>query len=173
MSKVSGFKACYSLKLFFIIRFFILFESDAYVMSCCPANFCQFQFPDGPPLTDNPVTNLNARYLFLPYGTLLQEGEVVRIWMESGQTQTVLLEAKVPLVIEPSGVTGQEDGVFLPWQLIALDSGMEEEDIRKWYFHPLHNPETQAVVLKFKHPLNTKPTLKMRLMQWLYKLRTL
>ncbi|WP_235585273.1 hypothetical protein [Thiomicrospira sp. XS5] len=109
----------------------------------------------------------------MPYGTLLQEGEVVRIWMESGQTQTVMLESKILLEIGPSGPKSQEEDVFLPWQLIALDSGMEEEDIRKWYFHPLHNPEAQAMVLKFKHPLKTKPTLKMRLMQWLYKLRTL
>ncbi|MGC9385547.1 MAG: hypothetical protein ACP5D0_01260 [Hydrogenovibrio sp.] len=142
-------------------------------MSCCSANYCQFQFPEGPPLTDYAVTNLNARYLFLPYGTLLEEGEVIRIWMESGDTKTVLLEAKIPLQILPTGPSSDLPDVFLPWQLIALDSGLSEDDIQKWYFHPLHNPDAQAVVLKFKHPLETKVTWKMRWLQWLYKIRTL
>jgi len=142
-------------------------------MSCCPGNFCQFSFPEGPPLTDNPVTHLSAQYLFLPYGTLLEEEEVVRLWTEGGQTETVILEKKVPLVISSNGVESEDKTVFLPWQLIALDSGMEESDIQDWYHHPLFNPETQAVVLKFKHPIVVKPSLMMILKKWLYKIRTL
>lgn len=143
-------------------------------MSCCSGKgYCQFQFPDGPPLTDNPVSALSANYLFLPYGTLLEEGETVRIWTEGGQTESVVLDKKIPLEVLPAGPESMGGKEFLPWQLIALDSGMEYDELMDWYHHPLRNPETTSVVLVFKHSPKPKKTLKMVLYQWLYKLRNL
>lgn len=144
-------------------------------MSCCSGGYCKFTFPEGPPLVDNSVTTLNAQYQFLPYGTLLEEGETVRIWMESGEAKTVLLESKVLLDIamngpEPTGV--YTDEVF-PWQLVAMDSGIAYEELMGWRNHPLFNPEEQAVLLRFNHPIEVKPSLKMMFLKWLYKLRNL
>lgn len=121
---------------------------------------------------DNPVTNLNAVYQFLPYGTLLQEGEVIRIWMESGKTKTVFLGEKIPLKFGLSGPYS-EDGRVLPWQLIALDSGFDYEELMHWQDHPLNNPQETPVLLKFDHPIEVKPSLKMILLSWLYKIRNL
>ena len=142
-------------------------------MSCCGLNYCQFEFPEGPPLTDYAVTHLEAKYLFLPYGTLLEKGEIVRIWLENGKTKTVEIEAKIPLEILPAGpeVVGQK--FELPWQLIALDTGIEYEELMDWYHHPQHNPKEQAVVLVFKHPVVVKPTLKLRWLEFLYRIRNL
>lgn len=142
-------------------------------MSCCSGRYCQFQFPDGPPLTDEPVSHLSANYLFLPYGTLLEEEEVVRVWTEGGQTETVILEQKIPLAILKGGPVAKIGEPFLPWQLIALDSGMELEAIENWISHPLYNPDAEAVVLKFRHPIEVKPSLKMTWLKWLYKIRNL
>lgn len=142
-------------------------------MSCCSGRYCQFQFPDGPPLTDEPVSHLSANYLFLPYGTLLEEEEVVRVWTEGGQTETVILEQKIPLAILKGGPVAKIGEPFLPWQLIALDSGMELETIENWISHPLYNPDAEAVVLKFRHPIEVKPSLKMTWLKWLYKIRNL
>jgi len=142
-------------------------------MSCCHARFCQFEFPEGPPLTDYSVTHLEARYLFLPYGTLLEQGEIVRIWLENGQTKSVEIEAKIPIEILPAGPVVLGDKFELPWQLIALDTGIAYEELMDWYHHPLHNPNEQAVVLVFKHPVAVKPTLKMRWLAFLYRMRNL
>lgn len=143
-------------------------------MSCCSGSgYCQFQFPPGPPLTDNPVGNLNAQYLFLPYGTLLAVGETIRIWMENGQTKVVRISAKYPIEILPAGPVLFGDKQELPWHLIALDSDMDYDTLMDWYHHPLHNAKTQSVVLEFKHPVTVQPTIKMRLLQLLYKIRTL
>lgn len=142
-------------------------------MSCCSGRYCQFQFPDGPPLTDEPVSHLSANYLFLPYGTLLEEEEVVRVWTEGGQTETVILEQKIPLAILKGGPVAKIGEPFLPWQLIALDSGMELETIENWISHPLYNPDAEAVVLKFRHPIEVKLSLKMTWLKWLYKIRNL
>lgn len=142
-------------------------------MSCCSGGYCKFTFPDGPPLLDNPVTSLNAQYLFLPYGTLLKAGEVVRIWMESGKAKPVFIDEKIALEFTPQGIKTDGAARPLPWQLIALDSGYEYESLLDWYHHPLCNPNEQAVVLVFKHPIEVKPSLKMVLYKWLYKLRTL
>ncbi|WP_127471274.1 hypothetical protein [Thiomicrorhabdus aquaedulcis] len=141
-------------------------------MSCCSGGYCKFTFPDGPPLLDNPVNSLNAQYLFLPYGTLLQAGEVVRIWMESGKAKPVFIDEKIALEFTPQGIKVDSAVRPLPWQLIALDSGYEYESLLDWYNHPLRNPNEQAVVLVFKHPIEVKPSLKMVLYKWLYKLRT-
>jgi hypothetical protein len=128
---------------------------------------------------DNPVSSLNAQYLFLPYGTLLQAGEVVRIWMESGKAKLVFIDEKIPLDFTAQGIKVDSDphsryaSKPMPWQLIALDSGYEYESLLDWYHHPLYNPNEQAVVLVFKHPIEVKPSLKMWLYKWLYKLRTL
>lgn len=145
-------------------------------MSCCSAkSYCNFQFPDGPPLTDNPVTNLQANYLFLPYGTLLEEGELIRLWTENGETETVLISEKVPLTVSANGLQPlrPDTNTFLPWQLIALDSGMELEEMTNWYRHPLYNPNAQTVVLKFKHQDKPKITLKQMWLSFLYKMRNL
>lgn len=142
-------------------------------MSCCSKGYCQFNFPEGPPLTDNAVTTLSANYLFLPYGTLLEKGEVIRIWLENGQFKVVMLEEKWPVQVLPGALRLKHSEAFVPWQLVAMDSGMTYEEMMGWYGHPLHNPNTEAVVLKFKHPVEEKVTLKMRLLKWLYKIRTL
>lgn len=149
-------------------------------MSCCGRQFCQFEFPPGPALVDAPVANLEARYLFLPYGTLLAEGEVVRIWTEGGKTKSVVLEHKWPLqavngqLAMDQALIGRETaGDSVPWQLVAMDSGMEESELRHWPQHPLHNPETQPVILVFNHPITPKPSLKMRWLGFLYWLRNL
>jgi hypothetical protein len=142
-------------------------------MSCCGKGFCTFQFPDGAPLTDYSVSNLNAQYLFLPYGTLLSKGEVVRIWMESGQAKDVFLEAKWPVVFDGQGAHAQGRDQELPWQLVAIDTGFEYEDIMDWPNHDLANPNAQPVVLEFKHPIEFKPSLKMRFLELLYKIRNL
>lgn len=158
-----------------MINFTLFFQKNnlGVQVSCCSKGYCQFTFPDGPPLTDNSVASLSANYLFLPYGTLLSEGEVIRIWTENGQTKTVVLEKKMAVDIKFNGVELEKNTEFLPWQLVALDSGMALEDLESWYHHPLFNPEVKAVVLKFKHPVVAKPSLKMILLKWLYKLRTL
>lgn len=144
-------------------------------MSCCSGGYCKFTFPEGPPLVDNAVTTLNAQYQFLPYGTLLEEGETVRIWMESGEAKTVFLESKVLLDITTSGPepTGTYADEVFPWQLIAMDSGIAYEELMGWRNHPLFNPEEQAVLLRFNHPIEVKPSLKMTFLKWLYKLRNL
>jgi hypothetical protein len=144
-------------------------------MSCCSKGYCNFNFPDGPPLVDYSVSNLNAEYQFLPYGSLLQKGETVRIWMENGQTKTVLVEDKIPLEITASGPEpvlseGKRD---YPWQIIAFDSGFSYEDLMGWQHHPLNNPGEQAVLMKYNHPIEVKPTLKMIFLKWLYKIRNL
>lgn len=149
-------------------------------MSCCSKGYCNFSFPEGPPIVDNSVTNLNAQYQFLPYGTLLEKGEVVRIWMESGKTATVILEDKIPLQVTEQGIAlapeyqnGSLDGNELPWQLIAFDSGFAYEDLMQWHKHPLFNPESKPVLMVYRHPIEVKPSLKMRLYQLLYKIRNL
>jgi hypothetical protein len=142
-------------------------------MSCCGKGFCNFQFPPGPPLTDYSVTNLDANYLFLPYGTLLQENEVVRIWMESGKTKEVIVVGKWPVVFDAEGAYARGRDQELPWQLVAMDTGFEFDDIMRWPQHDLCNPTTQPVVLEFKHPIEYKPSIKMRWLELLYKIRNL
>ena len=147
-------------------------------MSCCSGGYCNFKFPEGPPLVDNAVANLEAKYQFLPYGTLLQKGETVRIWMEGGQTKTVFIEDKVPLNITPSGPQPQSPELLniqepLPWQLIAFDSGFAYQDLQNWSQHPLHNPNEQAILLVYNHPIEVKPSLKARWLGLLYKIRNL
>ena len=142
-------------------------------MSCCGKGFCNFQFADGAPLTDYSVTNLNAQYLFLPYGTLLQKDEIVRIWMESGKAKEVAIEAKWPIAFDQQGAHAVGRDRELPWQLVAMDTGFELDDILDWPNHDLANPNEQPVVLEFRHPIEVKPSLKMRLLQLLYKIRNL
>lgn len=145
-------------------------------MSCCSGkSYCQFKFPDGPPITDNPVSNLQAKYLFLPYGTLLEEGEIIRIWTENGETETVLISEKTPITVSQQGLHPLRPDIesFLPWQLIALDTGMELDEMMNWYSHPLYNPTAQAVVLQFKHPNKEKRSLKQIWLGFLYRLRNL
>ncbi len=145
-------------------------------MSCCSGGYCNFKFEAGPPLVDNSVSSLNAVYQFLPYGTILEEGEVIRIWMESGQTKVVTIEKKIPLVFTATGPEPKVSDVSdapLPWQIIALDSGIEYETLIDWEHHPLYNPEEPSVLLRFKHPMVVKPTLKMWFLKLLYKIRTL
>ncbi len=142
-------------------------------MSCCSGSqYCQFSFPDGPPLTDNSVTSLQAKYLFLPYGTLLEQGEVVRIWLESGEAKSVVIESKIPISVTPTGFMVMSE-TFIPWELVALDSGIELNELEDWYFHPLHNGNEPTVVLKFRHPVASKPSLKTIFLKWLYKIRNL
>ncbi|BBP45339.1 hypothetical protein THMIRHAS_07120 [Thiosulfatimonas sediminis] len=142
-------------------------------MSCCSKGYCQFKFPDGPPLVDNPVSNLQAKYQFLPYGTLLEQGEVVRIWMESGQTETVVIDQKLRLQILPSGPKLIDSEQYVPWQLVAHDTEMAYEDLIGWAQHPLHNPHEQAVLLIYGHMIKEQPTLKSRWLNFLYKMRNL
>ncbi len=142
-------------------------------MSCCTRGCCNFKFEEGPPLVDNAVTNLNAQYQFLPYGTLLEEGEVIRIWKESGETKTVILEEKIPLAFAGSGPESLDGRTDFPWQLVALDSGFEYEDLMNWKHHDLYNPNETSVLLRFNHPIEVKPSLKMRLLTLLYKIRNL
>ncbi|MDY0135603.1 MAG: hypothetical protein RBS36_00400 [Thiomicrospira sp.] len=142
-------------------------------MSCCGKGFCNFQFPDGPPLTDYSVTNLNAQYLFLPYGTLLQKGEIVRIWMESGKTKAVIVDGKWPIRFDAQGAHALGRDEDLPWQLVAHDTGFEFDDVMRWPSHDLANPNAQPVVLEFRHPIDVKPSFKLRFLQFLYKMRNL
>lgn len=142
-------------------------------MSCCSKGCCNFKFEEGPPLVDNSVTNLNAQYQFLPYGTILEEEEVIRIWMESGANKTVILEEKIPLVFTDSGPEAENGKKDFPWQLVALDSGFEYEDLMNWKNHDLYNPNETSVLLKFNHPIEVKPSLKMKLLTILYKIRNL
>lgn len=111
--------------------------------------------------------------MFLPYGTLLEQGEAVRIWMESGEAKVVILEEKIPLEITDAGPRFFDGRADLPWQLIALDSGIEYEELMDWKNHPLHNPEETPVLLVFNHPIEIKPSLKMWFLNILYKLRNL
>jgi len=142
-------------------------------MSCCSGGYCKFKFPEGAPLLDNPVTSLNASYQFLPYGTLLQEGEFVRIWMESGKLKTVVIDEKIVLDITDNGPIAREDQKTLPWQLIALDSGFDFDDLMNWKTHPLFNPNEDSVVLIYKHPIDVKPSWKARWLGLLYRFRNL
>lgn len=142
-------------------------------MSCCSKGYCQFKFPEGPPLVDYSVSNLQAKYQFLPYGTLLQQGEVVRIWMESGKTETVIIDQKLVVDILPSGPELVDTDEHVPWQLVAHDSDMAYDDIMNWATHPLHNPNEQAVLLVYSHMVKEKPTLKERWLSFLYKMRNL
>jgi len=141
-------------------------------MSCCGNDRCKFEFPSGNPLVDNSVDSLSSKYLFLPYGTLLSEGELVRIWTENGETKSVLIEKKIPISVTPTGLKIEAEGEFIPWQLVAMDSNLPQEELENWYFHPLHNPAEPTVVLKFKHPENHR-TFKTILLSWLYKIRNL
>lgn len=142
-------------------------------MSCCSGGRCKFQFEEGPPLVDNSVTNLNAQYQFLPYGTMLEKEEVIRIWLESGESKVVILEDKIPLEITDSGPKPMDGEADFPWQLVALDSGIEYEALMGWKSHPLYNPSETSVLLKFNHPIEVKPSLKMWFLNILYKLRNL
>ncbi|MBO1926250.1 hypothetical protein J3998_01565 [Thiomicrorhabdus sp. 6S2-11] len=142
-------------------------------MSCCSKGYCQFNFPDGPPLVDNPVGNLQAKYQFLPYGTLLQQGEIVRIWMESGKTETVIIDQKLVLDILPSGPVVKGGDEYVPWQLVAHDSEMAYNDLMSWSEHPLYNPHEQAVLLVYGHMVKEKPTFKERWLSFLFKMRNL
>lgn len=142
-------------------------------MSCCSGGFCKFKFPEGAPLLDNSVSSLNATYQFLPYGTLLQEGEFVRIWMESGKLKTVVIDEKIPLEFTHQGPRARGSDRVLPWQLIALDSGFDYDDIMDWANHALYNPTETSYVLVYKHPIDVKPSFKARWLGFLYKLRNL
>jgi len=152
-------------------------------MSCCSKGYCTFKFPDGPPLLDNSVQSLNAPYQFLPYGSLLSEGEIVRIWMESGQTKTVIIEQKIPVVYDAGkpmlslegALQDQPKGCSTPfsWQLVAFDSGFSLEDIESWPRHELYNPGSPPMLMVYGHPLEDKPTLKERWLRFLYKMRNL
>lgn len=146
-------------------------------MSCCSGGYCKFKFPEGAPLLDNSVTSLNATYQFLPYGTLLQEGEFVRIWMESGKLKTVVIDEKIPIEFTRQGPQLKEgytgSGRAIPWQLVALDSGFDYDDLMDWTAHPLYNPGETSYVVRYKHPIEVKPSLKARWLGLLYKLRNL
>jgi len=141
-------------------------------MSCCGGNFCNFEFPPGPPLLDLPVAHLKARYLFLPYGTLLEEGEKVRIWMENGRTETVFIGDKWPVDFStnPPRIVAEAPP---DWAQVALDSGQAEEDLLGWAFHPLHNPQAPACVVRFEHVAVQQPSLRERLYALLYRIRNL
>lgn len=144
-------------------------------MSCCSKGYCNFKFPDGPPILDYSVTSLSAEYQFLPYGTLLEQGETVRIWMENGKTKTVFIEEKIPLEITeqgPQAFLAEQQRAF-PWQIIAFDSGFAYEDLMDWKNNPLYAPNEPAVLLKYNHPIEVKPSLKMIFLKWLYKIRNL
>ncbi|MBN2647434.1 MAG: hypothetical protein JXR44_06595 [Thiotrichales bacterium] len=143
-------------------------------MSCCSGGYCKFEFPPGPPLVDDPVSNLQAKYQFLPYGTLLQAGEVVRIWMESGKTETVLIDQKIALEVSPGALRPLGSTLEpIPWQLVAYDSGLDAEEMQNWYAHPLRNPNETPVLLVYGHLLKPKPTWKTRWLSFLYRMRTL
>lgn len=142
-------------------------------MSCCSSGYCSFNFPEGPPLTDVPVSNLQAKYLFLPYGTLLDEGEVVRIWTENGQARVVLIEEKITVLFSDEGPAAIEYNRGLPWELIAFDSGVEVGELMHWQYHPLYNPDAVSVVLVFSQIIEVPKTIKDVLRSWLYKIRTL
>jgi len=141
-------------------------------MSCCPGGYCKFKFPEGPPLTDNSVSSLKASYLFLPYGTLLEKGEIIRIWTEGGKFKVVIIQDKVEVEVLPAGPESLGDKTYLPWQLIALDSGMEYEELMDWYHHPLNNSSSKPVVLIFSQ-LKSELTWKEKLHNLLYKIRNL
>lgn len=158
-------------------------------MSCCSKGYCDFKFPDGPPLLDNSVTNLQAKYQFLPYGTLLQKGEVVRLWMESGKTKTVMIEDKIPLEVLAKGfrpkapmeakMASEDSTSFsvdvqtLPWQLIAFDSGFDLDEMMHWKTHPLYNPSSEPVLMVYRQLPQPKSPLKTWWLGLLYKIRNI
>lgn len=142
-------------------------------MSCCSSGYCNFNFPEGPPLTDLPVANLQAKYLFLPYGTLLSKGEVIRIWMENGQTRVVSIKEKIPVVFSDAGPLTEDYEGVMPWELVAYDSGMEAEDLLLWHHHELYNPNETSIVLEFEQLEVPERTIMQILRAWLYKIRTL
>jgi len=146
-------------------------------VSCCGGG-CgigvrQFHLPEGPPVTEMPVTTLEAKYLFELYGSELEVGEIIRIWMPNGETKTVELEAKYSIEVFPAGPEVKGGKVSLPWQLIAIDSGIDYEELMDWYHHPLYQSNRLPVVLQFKHPVVAQPSLKMRWLSFLYKMRNL
>lgn len=152
-------------------------------MSCCSKGYCDFKFPDGAPLLDNSVQSLNTRFQFLPYGTLLQAGETVRIWMESGQTKTVIIEAKYPINYETGILKLRDDNSLLDmpveakgefsWQLVAFDSGFNLADIESWPRHELYNPASKPELVVYQHPIEPKKSIKDYWLEFLYKMRNL
>ncbi len=142
-------------------------------MSCCGGDFCNFKFPPGPPLLDLPVAHLKARYLFLPYGTVLDVGEKVRIWMENGRTETVFIGDKWPVdfSVNPPRIIAERAP---SWAQVALDSGRDEETLLGWAFHPLRNPTAPACVVRFEHiQALPPPTLWQRWQRLLAVIRNL
>jgi len=142
-------------------------------MSCCGGDFCNFKFPEGPPLLDVPVAHLKAKYLFLPYGSLLEEGEKVRIWMENGQTETVFIGDKwlVDFSVFPPRIEAEASP---SWAQVALDSGLEEKVLINWARNnPLYNPHAPSCVMRFEHIVKPQLTLWARWQRFLYWVRNL
>lgn len=145
-------------------------------MSCCSNGYCQLSFPMGPPLTDLPVSTVEAKYLFLPYGTLLAQSELVRIWTESGKTREVIIEHKIALDYRAQQlmpITELPSDVYLPWQLIALDSGWDINELTAWGREGEFNPSSPPVLLILDQPIEQKLTIKERWYRLLYKIRNL
>ncbi|WP_294949339.1 hypothetical protein [Sulfurivirga sp.] len=141
-------------------------------MSCCGGDFCQFEFPPGPPLLDVPVSHLGAKYLFLPYGSLLEVGEKVRIWMENGRTETVFVGDKWPVDFSstPPRILAEAPPT---WEQVALDSGLEPDTLLHWRDNPLFNPQAPACVMRFEHIAVPRPTLWQRWQRLLARVRNL
>jgi len=139
----------------------------------CSGGYVKFEFPKGPPLTDSPVAHLKAKYLFLPYGTLLEEGELIRIWMENGKTQEVVIEQKLSVEILPHKVALKDSNQPISWSLVALDSGWSETELMGFYHNEHYNPNAPACLLIFSQVLEPSLNWKQKLHNLLYKIRSL
>lgn len=139
----------------------------------CSSRYANFEFPKGPPLTDSPVSNLKAKYLFLPYGTLLEEGELIRIWLENGRTQEVVIEEKLFVDILPNQVRLKTSHAPISWSLVAFDSGWTDLELMGFYKNELYNPNAPACLLVFSQVLVPSLNWREKLHNLLYKIRSL
>ena len=141
-------------------------------MGCCGGGHCDFQFPPGPPLVEEPVAHLNARWLFMPRGTRFQTGDMVRLWMQNGKTRTVFVAEVMPVDYNryPPRIIGAQSPT---WAQVALDSDQDEQSLIQWRDHPLFDPGYPPCVLGFDHFVAEEPTLWTRWKRLLYTLRNL
>ncbi len=141
-------------------------------MSCCGGSVGRYEFPPGPPLVEEPVAHLEARWLFMPFGTQFRQGDMVRLWMPNGRTRTVFVAAVMP--VDYSGYPPRIVGKRPPtWAQVAHDSDRDEVDLIDWMRHPLHDPDQPPRVLAFEQIVVRERTLWARWRNLLARIRSL
>lgn len=144
----------------------------------CPANYStKFAFPPGPALTDFPVSHLYVPWVFLPKGATFTLGEVIRIWMENGQTREVAVEELRPLHFDKGRVYAGDELMDEDWLWqVAQDNGYALEDLRFWPDHPLRIVGVTPVLMRV-HPIYSndlpEPGILPMLKRLLIKIRSL